>query len=428
MSLDEPKKIQDLPKFAEQVELVDGMTFLLKIANLCSPLLRLMGVDTEALKKTKSEFEDIKLQLVALAQLPDRFNTAFGKMGWVAYEQMKTDVALNAVELAELGDPEAGENILVEHYTAEEIENHLRWMGSIKAMNSERRSLLELARIDHAAGRYHASVPVVLAQIDGTVADIVENNRGFFSEGSDLRAWDCLAGHSSGLSTLSDIMKKGVQKTTSEPMTIPYRNGILHGRSLGYNNRTVSAKAWAALFSIKAWAIKVEAGTAAPPQSKPKPGLKDLVESLKKYEENQKIKKFQADWVPRQGPTTSVRVSSPEQFSAETPEYVLARFFHLLAKSNFGYLVQCVSPYLNEGLKPGEVRSVFGGVSIVSVEFNTVTDTAPAVTEIGVKLEIERSGELQTFEQKFRLLYYGENGEPLPRNAVGRWGVLNWRF
>lgn len=428
MAAGEPERIQDLPKFLEQIELVDGMSRLLAFARFCSPLLKLMGVDTEKLKNINPEVEELKPQLLALAKLPDRFNAAFGQRGWIAFEQMNIEVALKAVEMAESGNPDAGEQILVDHYSAEELEVHLRWMRNIKAF-FVRLDLLELARQDHAAGRYHACIPVVLSQIDGLVSDVVENNRGFFADGSDLRAWDCMAGHSSGLSTLSDIMKRGVQKTTKDAMTIPYRNGILHGRSLGYNNQKVSAKTWAALFSIREWALKVEAGTAAPTATPAKPGLKEMIDSLNSSrQKTAEVKELCDAWVPRSCVDLPVTVTGPEQFPDDTPEHALATFFTLLKKGNFGHLTQCLSPSHNEGTKPGYMREVFESLSIVDVQFTAVNDEAPALTEIDVTIQVERDGELKQHEKSFRLIHHAGDGSPMPRNGHGKWGLVTWEF
>src|SRR3970040_376253 len=123
-----------------------------------------------------------------------------------------------------------------------------------------RRELTKLALDDYRVGRYHASIPVLLAQIDGLVSELHERQRGFFAEDADMQAWDSLAAHSKGLNQLSAIFRKGRRKTSTERIDIPYRHGILHGRDLGYANQIVAAKTWAALFAVREWALKVERG------------------------------------------------------------------------------------------------------------------------------------------------------------------------
>jgi len=100
--------------------------------------------------------------------------------------------------------------------------------------------LIYKALDDYLAERYHACVPVVLMMIDGFVNDLEQ--KGFFATNIDLTVWDTIAAHDSGLNTLTTIFGKSRTKTTSEEINSPYRNGILHGRDLGYDNRKVAAK------------------------------------------------------------------------------------------------------------------------------------------------------------------------------------------
>lgn len=135
----------------------------------------------------------------------------------------------------------AAEAYLVDYFNADEIHRQLRLLNGVGAFRSRMR-LAQLAADDHAAGRYHASVPVVLALIDGLVSEVNENQRGFFAADVDLRAWDSIAAHDKGLNAIARIFQKTQRKTTTEPISVPYRHGILHGRDLGYDNQLVATK------------------------------------------------------------------------------------------------------------------------------------------------------------------------------------------
>ena len=55
--------------------------------------------------------------------------------------------------------------------------------------------------------------------IDGAVNDYAKS-KGFFAEGTDVSAWDCLVGCSSGLSKIKNIYCKGRKKYWNDIFTI----------------------------------------------------------------------------------------------------------------------------------------------------------------------------------------------------------------
>ena len=77
---------------------------------------------------------------------------------------------------------------------------------------------------------------------------------------------------------LAKILGNGRKKTTTEALSLPYRNGILHGRDLGYDNKMVAAKSWAALFAVREWAYKVEQKEVNAPPEQPAPTWRDISE------------------------------------------------------------------------------------------------------------------------------------------------------
>jgi hypothetical protein len=211
-----------------------------------------------------------------LAGLPDRFNEHYAERGWVAYESMNADAMSDAVELAEAGEVEAGEERLVEHYDAETVRfllNRLKLIEAFEPRMESARNALE----DYEAGRYYASIPLVLMLTDGFVNDV--RSTGFFAEGTDLTAWDSIAGHQTGLPILAEVMTKPRPCTTDEDLSIPHRHGILHGRDFGYDNEAVAAKAWATLFAVGDWAFAVRNGK--PPEEEMEKESPSFWETLK---------------------------------------------------------------------------------------------------------------------------------------------------
>ena len=108
---------------------------------------------------------------------------------------------------------------------------------------------------DHAEGRYYASVPLSLIIIDGAVNDYTRK-KGFFTAATTVDPWDCLVGCTEGLSKLKFQFNQNRLKTNTEPIYIPYRNGILHGRDINYGNEYVSCKCIALMFAIADWMVR----------------------------------------------------------------------------------------------------------------------------------------------------------------------------
>ncbi|MCX6674300.1 MAG: hypothetical protein NTY37_11040, partial [Methanothrix sp.] len=210
--------------------------------------------------------------------------------------------------------------------------------------------LAQKALTDYREERYHACVPVVLALIDGMVNELHSKSKGkklgFFAKGVNLEAWDSVSAHSKGLGQLVRVLGKGRYETTTKQIFIPYRNGIMHGMDLGYDNKIVAAKTWAALFALRDWAIKTEKGSIeAPPTEKPLE-LSDLIQQIRENQEDQQLLQ---KWKPRIiKPGQDIPVSGkPEEYEAGSPEKSLAEFLEYWQVRNYGFMAQqCLSEAL----------------------------------------------------------------------------------
>lgn len=183
--------------------------------------------------------------------------------------------------------------------------------------------------------------------IDGAVNDI-DKGKGFFAENTNLTAWDSIAAHNTGLTALKEIFSDGRHKTNTEELSLPYRHGILHGRDLGYSNKTVTAKCWAAVFTIKDWAYAIKQGKKMPPAPEPKlsfkENLSELKNSLDEYaaskKRNESLSKKVDEWKPRE---LTIGIDIPEKgtsndYARYTPEQEAIRFAEFWTKNNFGVL------------------------------------------------------------------------------------------
>jgi len=191
-----------------------------------------------------------------MVELPDRFNALLGPRGWATFEGMDVGLAKEAVLLAEAGDLEGAEGVLVRHFDAEALRGGLEQLCEEIPEFRMRGPLLLAAVADHCDRRYHASVPVALAQLDGIALDLT--GHPFFvppERAGHLFVRDSISGHPSGLAALAGTMSRRRGQTTASALGIPYRHGVMHGRDLGYANERVSAKSLAALLALGAWAL-----------------------------------------------------------------------------------------------------------------------------------------------------------------------------
>ncbi|MEZ4721387.1 MAG: hypothetical protein R2813_05855 [Flavobacteriales bacterium] len=302
---------------------------------------------------------------------------------------------------------------------------------------SKRYDYFQLAYDDTIDERYHSAVPILLMMIDGAVNDI-DKARGFFAENTNLTAWDSIAAHSTGLSVLKEVFSNGRHKTTSDEITLPYRHGILHGRDLGYANKTVTAKCWAALFAIRDWAKAIEEGKKVTPPPKQEltftESLTQLKNSLTSLSENKKrndqVRKKIADWKARQ---LSIGVDIPHtgastEYGDYTPEQEAIRFAEYWTKGNFGAISKQIHQFskkpMNEKKQAGAVRQIFQGKRLTTYHITKVNDCSPAITEVTLALAIEHENKLHDKQLTLRFIYEGLNGEILIFGDPGG----QWKF
>jgi len=405
--------IRDIPSIKKTLDDIRAFGHFKRALPFLRPLLRLLGANTDRINEALANFDALAHQAEELARIPDRFTDLFADRGWIIYDRMSLEVAKAAVAKAEAGDIEGAETDLVAYYNAETVRWGLMAMHSVKAFRPRMR-LAEKALEDYEAERYHACVPVVLALLDGTVNELHEKahsrRRGISAEGVDLTAWDSFSAHSRGLARLIKILQTGRHKTTTDPISIPYRNGIMHGIDLGYDNRVVAAKTWATLFAAREWAVKAEQGQVNPPPPEPEKTWRehwqDLQESARRMQEVQAEKKRLEGWKARELEVGEQvpRTGSPEEFTAGTPEHRLAEYLEYWKNRNYGHMARCISPVLGPLPKkaPAEVRAAFGSKQLLKFEFTGIRDEAPAITEIDTELLYIENGSEVRKAHKFR--------------------------
>lgn len=424
-------KIENNPSFQEFGKNIKGAKALKQIASFLAPFSK----TAKEISNSLDGFDDLEKQFYELSKSPDLFNQYFSEFGWIAHESMNQDLMLECIDFAKKGEIKLAEEKLADYYTSD----NLKWLTRQLKGTPEfqkRYELIRLAYEDTIDKRFHSSVPLVLMIIDGGVNDI-DKNKGFFTETTDLTAWDSIAAHSSGLSKLRDILNKGRNRTNIEEIFLPYRNGILHGRDLSYANKFVSAKCWLTLIAINDWARALKKNKENPPREPKKLSLKESLSELKQtlsdYSQHQeKMKethKHLDAWKKR---NMIINQDIPSNGSLNdykdlTPEKDAVQFLKNWESKNYGAIAKQISYFkkeVNIGQEAGRIRKIFDKKNLKSFKITSVEDYAPAITEvmITVKFEFERKN-FET-EIKLHMIYQNEKGENLIFGQEGG----QWKF
>lgn len=427
MSDEEIKNNPSLRKLRHDAE---GFRRFGKAWPILRPVARLLGVNTEDIDRALAETVGLGTQVDEMTAIPDKFNSMFSDKGWVLFGSMELEAAQQAIEIAENEGIEEADEFLVQHFSPDWVESHLNLLKHIEGFR-ERFDLAELALQDYRASRYYASILVTLSLIDGWVGhmNIVDfHRRGFFSEESQLVAWDSIAAHPKGLVRLQRVFGKPRMKTRTEEIRIPFRHGIVHGMDLGYNNRHVAAKCWAALFAVRDWVIKAAQGELSPPELEPEV-QKTLWESIEGFRRVRAETEQLRRWRPRRvvlGESVPP-TGQAQDYPPNTPEQKIVEFLNYWLGGNYGYMARCYAPMLQ--ISPAGVRERFEGRQLLDFELMEISDVAPNTTDVKVRLSVMMDSGDSNQVWEFRLIASTEDGDlvHIP-SADSLWGITTWRI
>ena len=384
----------DLPSVVEMQELLRGGKLL----------TRLIARDQRA------GLVEIEKQLNALIRLVDEFYALLGPRHWVFPDSLPTDKIEALIGL----DPSAAERALIALYTPDQLRLMIMRLNAHPEMRP-RLDLIRRALDDYAAGRYYATVLVLLTMMDGFVNDVdTAHRRGLHARNSDeMVAWDSVTGHHLGLAHAHAVFTKGTFKTTSDELVELQRNGILHGTQLNYDNIVVAAKAWNQLFAVADWATSLRR-QAIP--AKPEPTMKEL---LKQIVNNARDKEVLAAWKP-------FSLSATDDGFVDDPVVLAATgLMDAWRRKNYaevaGILASNVAketPRKTAGMVSGEYRDQI----LESYEIVSVSRHAVAAAEVEVTLTIDGV----TKPGKMFWLFEADNGEVSVQAIAGKWKVVTW--
>lgn len=243
----------------------------------------LFGKGVEA-KKINSDLRELIISI-------KKYNDIFSDKGWIAYDSINADFIKRVNEIFDANGYKDAEKEIIEYYTNKE-NNFIINTYSIEEFRI-RRNNLERAFENHYNGNYLESVVLFLTAIDGAVNDFTKN-KGFFAEGTNVEAWYCLVGANDGLKKLQKLYNVWRNKTNTNPIYYPYRNEILHGRDLNYEN--ASCKCVVLLMSVCDWMKNKNSENSRKEKYNKEINPLSITESIKKYSKVMDDRKIIESW------------------------------------------------------------------------------------------------------------------------------------
>lgn len=407
------KNLESLNKLKDEMKAMRFLSFLLP-------------------KEKRADFQKIEKQLKEIEMTISLFNRYFSDLGWCAYDSMNMPLAKEAISKYESSGASAGEEVLLNYYKID-VKDIVHWLKNKAEPFAQRYDLIQKAFEDHFSGRYYASVPLFLIIVDGAVNDYTKS-KGFFAEGTDISAWDCLVGCSDGLAKMKELFNKGRNKTNLDEIYLPYRNGILHGRDLNYGNEFVSCKCVSLMFAVADWMNMKDSEEVRKAKFEKEKNPPPISESLKKMKENAIEREEIGQWKRRIVIVGKDIPSKPTLEDCENHKYIIPiiNLFDAWKSQNYGrlsvYLKNLFSYEKSEKKRAGECRQLFSGKAFSSFEIKEIEECACSLTRILVQADWDANGKHYSEPLEFGCMYQDEDEKPaLPWRENGAWCLIPWK-
>lgn len=410
----EPK---DLPSRKKMDEDLSAIELILNVNKFFSKF----GLGSDKLRSMESQLEELKNHKNELMQYSTKYNRYFSKKGWIAHDSMNFEIIKKAVYFYEQKDPLQAEEIIKDYYSPNEVESRFIYFRNIPEFNI-RIKLLEYALQDYKDKKYYAVVPILLMIIDGVINDVMQ--KGFHTDNLDLTVWDSLTSTDTGIQVIKEIFTRTRRKTNSEELEFPFRNGILHGRDLEYDNYIVACKSWAFIFFIRDWITSKKSEKDRMERYIEKSKVKSFSELANDLKELDKLKAATAAWEARKISNDYIESINTNKIAVEKePESRVLHFLEYWKKNNYGKMAESFSKLITDNYKKyaAEVRNIYSNQVLVDYEILQIVDEASAISEIIVQLNYSN---ISTKRVKFRCIYERDFADSLPRGFKGG----NWKI
>lgn len=383
------------------------------------PSMRKMLADLESMKtltrfiarSQRSTVLELERQIRRLGTTVDAFYATLGDRHWIYHD----DLEVSLVERLIAMEPSVAERALIDSYKdPETLAIKVRRLRRFPEL-VDRMNLIEHAQSDFQAGRYYATVQVLLSVMDGFVNDIEpDRRRGLHARQADqLLAWDSVVGHHLGLTHAHETFTRTFKKRSTGEVTELYRNGIVHGMLTGYDNDIVAAKAWNRLFAVADWATS-KVKQQAPPKAKP--SWREILRSIVR---NAATRRALEQWAP------SVLSHSDQGFETDDVVVATRRYLDAWQARNYGAMAELLSPLVSEetlGKTAGLVREAFEELTLAGYELNQVEHSAAAVANVEADLQVSGNPS----PSRLRWIRSGPDGMSVSPIQPGSWRLMTW--
>jgi hypothetical protein len=387
----------DLPSFREMAQQLQGF----KLLGFLLP------------KDKRPELAKVENQLRYIGDTVDRFCALLGPRHWVYHDSLSVDRMAHLLDSAT--DADGAERQLIAYYQdAKTLEFLVMRIRALPAMR-RRLTLIRKAVEDYQAGRYHAVVHVLLSVMDGFVNEFESVRRGLHTrEAEELDATDSIVGHHMGLTNAHKTFTRSKGATSDEPVFELYRNGIVHGTLLNYDNDVVATKAWNRLFAVADWAT-ARLKEQEPPEPKPTWG-----DTFRQLAETNRLKKAMDAW------TAQRFADGDDGFAEHSAVVACGQFLTYWQRKNYGGIAGCLPHRVRTtsgGGLPREIRQEYSSHVLENYTILAVDQSAPAVCEIETRLTLADAGEKLA---ALRWIYEGEDGKSSSPPLPGGWRLIIW--
>ena len=397
-----PRNLSLPPALQEQINEV-------RVVGRLVPFLRLLswfGVGGDRLKSSIRGLKDAKAQFDSLIRLIESFHETFSGLGWLFSDSTNVETARRALDAHRKGNFDEAERLLASDFDGDRLNFVVMQMCQLDQFRERQTQLREASALTRE-GRYLAATPLLLIIADGVGTDAF--GKSIFAEGADLEELNSLSGQPDALPELIREICRTRRKTSNSEIAFPYRNGIIHGRDLGYGNQLVNAKCWSLLGNIADVIRARQTNQALKSEQKP-----SFREAIARHTENKRLGQRINEWIPRSVIDESMPVSSDARVSIETgePESAMVDFLLAWKAGNYGRMVEMTHHYYQMPInqRAGEIRELMQGVRLTDAVITRIEDIAPAVTEIAVDLTLRSNDHDFLNSFIFRLICQNRSG------------------
>ena len=409
-----PRDISLPPAFQEQIDEARSFGRLV-------PFLRLIswfGIGGDRFKVLASELKGYEAQVDSLVRLIGSFHNAFSELGWLFSDSTSVETAEKALNAHTKGNYDEAEILLASDFDGDRLNSAIMQMCQLDEFRERRAQLGEASALTRE-GRYLAATPLLLIVADGVGTDAF--GKSLFAEGVNLEELNSFAGQPDALPELIRKICGARRKTSSSDIRFPYRNGIIHGRDLGYGNRLVNAKCWSLLGDI-ADVIRVrKAGQALKSESK-----SSFRDALASYPQTKRFNQRINEWVPRPAIEGRIRVSAKAASPMATgePESAVVDFIQSWKAGNYGRMAEMTQGKDKKPInkRAGEIRDLMERLTLTDAVITRIKDIAPAITEVAVDLEFRSDDQEFTNSFVFRMICQDKAG----RSAIHGYEGASW--